>query len=243
LFNGKLKPANREKAMPTEKILVVEDEENIQELIRYNLAKEGYQVSCVLSGEKGLEAARTGRPDLVLLDLMLPGLDGLDVCKELKRDPATQSIAVIMVTAKGDETDIVTGLELGADDYVIKPFSPKILLSRVKAVLRRKHFPVVDSDEVIQIGDLVIHPGRYEVQLGNNKLDLTFTEFRILQTLATRPGWVFTRGQIVDAVRGEDHAVTDRSVDFQIVGLRRKLGNCSTYIETVRGVGYRFQEA
>ena len=127
--------------MPTEKILVVEDEENIQELIRYNLAKEGYQVSCVLSGEKGLEAARTGNPDLVLLDLMLPGLDGLDVCKELKRDAATQGIAVIMVTAKGDETDIVTGLELGADDYVVKPFSPKVLLSRVKAVLRRKHSP------------------------------------------------------------------------------------------------------
>jgi two-component system phosphate regulon response regulator PhoB len=229
--------------MPSEKILVVEDEESIQELIRYNLAKEGYQVSCALSGEKGLEAARTGNPDLVLLDLMLPGLDGLDVCKELKRDPATQGIAIIMVTAKGDETDIVTGLELGADDYVIKPFSPKILLSRVKAVLRRKHSPVVDYKEVIQIGDLVIHPGRHEVQLGNKKLDLTFTEFRILQTLAARPGWVFTRGQIVDAVRGEDHAVTDRSVDFQIVGLRRKLDYCSTYIETVRGVGYRFQEA
>jgi two-component system phosphate regulon response regulator PhoB len=148
-----------------------------------------------------------------------------------------------MVTAKGDETDIVTGLELGADDYVIKPFSPKILLSRIKAVLRRKHSPVLDDKEVIQIGDLVIHPGRHEVQLGNKKLDLTFTEFRILQTLAARPGWVFTRGQIVDAVRGEDHAVTDRSVDFQIVGLRRKLDYCSTYIETVRGVGYRFQEA
>jgi two-component system phosphate regulon response regulator PhoB len=229
--------------MPTEKILVVEDEENIQELIRYNLTKEGYQVSCALSGEKGLDAARTENPDLVLLDLMLPGLDGLDVCKELKRDAATQAIAVIMVTAKGDETDIVTGLEMGADDYVIKPFSPKILLSRVKAVLRRKHSPQPDDKDVIHIGDLAIHPGRHEALLENKKLDLTFTEFRILQTLATRPGWVFTRGQIVDAVRGEDHAVTDRSVDFQIVGLRRKLGNYSEYIETVRGVGYRFQES
>lgn len=229
--------------MPTEKILVVEDEENIQELIRYNLAKEGYRVSCVLNGEKGLEAARTENPDLVLLDLMLPGLDGLDVCKELKRDPATQDIAVIMVTAKGDETDIVMGLELGADDYVTKPFSPKILLSRVKAVLRRQHSPAPESHEMIQIGDLVIHPGRHEALLKNKKIDLTFTEFRILQTLATRPGWVFTRGQIVDAVRGEDHAVTDRSVDFQIVGLRRKLGNYSEHIETVRGVGYRFQES
>lgn len=229
--------------MPTEKILVVEDEENIQELIQYNLAKEGYQVSCVPSGEKGLEAARSGNPDLVLLDLMLPGLDGLDVCKELKRDAATQGIAVIMVTAKGDETDIVTGLELGADDYVVKPFSPKVLLSRVKAVLRRKYSPAPTDKDVIQINDLVIHSGRHEVMLKNKKLDLTFTEFRILQTLATRPGWVFTRGQIVDAVRGEDHAVTDRSVDFQIVGLRRKLDDYATYIETVRGVGYRFQEA
>ena len=229
--------------MPTEKILVVEDEENIQELIQYNLAKEGYHVSCALNGEKGLEAARTENPDLVLLDLMLPGLDGLDVCKELKRDAATQGIAVIMVTAKGDETDIVTGLELGADDYVVKPFSPKILLSRVKAVLRRKQSPAPKDKDVIQIDDLVIHSGRHEALLENKKLDLTFTEFRILQTLATRPGWVFTRGQIVDAVRGEDHAVTDRSVDFQIVGLRRKLDHYATYIETVRGVGYRFQEA
>lgn len=229
--------------MPTEKILVVEDEATILELIQYNLTKEGYQVSCVASGEKGLEAARAGNPDLVLLDLMLPGLDGLDVCKELKRDAATQGIAVIMVTAKGDETNIVMGLELGADDYVVKPFSPKILLSRVKAVLRRKDSPSPADKDVIQIGDLVIHSGRHEVLLRNKKLDLTFTEFRILQTLAARPGWVFTRGQIVDAVRGEDHAVTDRSVDFQIVGLRRKLDYCATYIETVRGVGYRFQEA
>ena len=229
--------------MPTEKVLVVEDEANIQELIRYNLSKEGYQVSCVLSGEKGLDAARAEHPDLVLLDLMLPGLDGLDVCKELKRDAATRGIAVIMVTAKGDETDIVTGLELGADDYVVKPFSPKILLSRVKAVLRRKHSPEPNGKDVIQFGDLTIHPGRHEALLENKKLDLTFTEFRILQTLAARPGWVFTRGQIVDAVRGEDHAVTDRSVDFQIVGLRRKLDHYSSCIETVRGVGYRFQEA
>ena len=168
--------------MPTEKILVVEDEENIQELIRYNLAKEGYQVNCVLSGENGLKAARTENPDLVLLDLMLPGLDGLDVCKELKRDATTQGIAVIMVTAKGDETDIVMGLELGADDYVVKPFSPKVLLSRVKAVLRRKHSPTLDDQQVIQIDDLVIHPGRHEALLENKKLDLTFTEFRILQT-------------------------------------------------------------
>jgi len=228
--------------MPTEKILIVEDEENIQELIRYNLAKEGYQLICASSGEQGLEAARKKNPDLVLLDLMLPGLDGLDVCRELKRDAGTRNIAVIMVTAKGEESDVVTGLELGADDYVTKPFSPKVLLSRVKAVLRRQHAIQKDQTEVTRIHDLVIHPGRHEARLKDQKLDLTFTEFRILQMLATRPGWVFTRGQIVDAVRGDDHAVTDRSVDFQMVGLRRKLGEDSDYIETVRGVGYRFLE-
>jgi len=229
--------------MPSQTILVVEDEENILELIRYNLAKEGYRVICAPNGEQGLEAARSELPDLILLDLMLPGLDGLAVCRELKREPETQDISVIMVTARGEESDVVRGLELGADDYVTKPFSPKVLLSRVKAVLRRRQIPVPDSLAVIQIDALTLHPGRHEVLLENRKLDLTFTEFRILQKLAARPGWVFTRGQIVDAVRGEDHAVTDRSVDFQVVGLRRKLGDFSHYIETVRGVGYRFKEA
>lgn len=228
--------------MPSERILVVEDEENILELIRYNLAREGYRVTCASSGETGLDTARSEQPDLILLDLMLPGLDGLGVCRELKRDPMTHDMAVIMVTARGEESDIVAGLELGADDYVLKPFSPRVLLSRVKAVLRRKQAPPAEASEVIRIHPLTLHPGRHEVLLDNRKLDLTFTEFRILQTLASRPGWVFTRGQIVDAVRGEDHAVTDRSVDFQVVGLRRKLGEHSSFIETVRGVGYRFQE-
>lgn len=229
--------------MPAESILVIEDEDNIQELIRYNLAREGYQVLCASSGEKGLQTARAENPDLILLDLMLPGLDGLDVCRELKREALTRGISIIMVTARGEESDVVTGLELGADDYVIKPFSPRVLLSRVKAVLRRRHAPVTGESDAIRIHSLIIHPGRHEVLLDNQKLDLTFTEFSILHILASRPGWVFTRGQIVDAVRGEGHAVTDRSVDFQIVGLRRKLGEHSDYIETVRGVGYRFQES
>ena len=151
-------------------------------------------------------------------------------------------VPIIMVTAKGEESDIVTGLEMGADDYITKPFSPQIFLSRVKAVLRRKNGQPEPPDRVIQIQDLVIHPGRHEVQIRDEKIDLTFTEFRILQMLASRPGWVFTRGQIVDDVRGEDHAVTDRSVDFQIVGLRKKLGDYAEYIETVRGVGYRFKD-
>jgi len=228
--------------MPSEKILVVEDEEDIQELIRYNLALEAYKVSCVSRGEEALRAAVADKPDLMILDLMLPGIDGLAVCRNMKADPGTRDVPIIMVTAKGEESDIVTGLEMGADDYITKPFSPQIFLSRVKAVLRRKNGSPASPDGIITIQGLVIHPGRHEVQIDNEKIDLTFTEFRILQILATRPGWVFTRGQIVDGVRGEDHAVTDRSVDFQIVGLRKKLGDYAEYIETVRGVGYRFKD-
>ncbi len=228
--------------MTGEKVLVVEDEEDIQELIRYNLAREAYQVTCVTRGEEALQKARSILPDLMVLDLMLPGVDGLEVCRTLKGNPETSAIPVVMVTAKGEESDVVTGLEMGADDYVTKPFSPKILLSRIKAVLRRRSEAPRNENDIIQYKDLVIHPGRHEVQVKDKTIDLTFTEFRILQTLASRPGWVFTRSQIVDAVRGENYAVTDRSVDFQIVGLRKKLGSCATYIQTVRGVGYRFQE-
>lgn len=228
--------------MPGEKVLVVEDEEDIQELIRYNLAREAYNVTCVTCGEEGLKSAVSVSPDLIVLDLMLPGVDGLEVCRALKSNPDTAPIPVVMVTAKGEESDVVTGLELGADDYVTKPFSPKILLSRIKAVLRRKTEGPVDVNGVIKIKNLTLHPGRHEVTVDDKKVDLTFTEFKILQTLASRPGWVFTRTQIVDAVRGENYAVTDRSVDFQVVGLRRKLGDGAEFIQTVRGVGYRFQE-
>lgn len=230
--------------MTAEKILVVEDEEDIQELIRYNLAREAFQVTCVDTGEKALKQAAKETPDLVVLDLMLPGIDGLNVCKSMKADAGLRAIPIIMVTAKGEESDVVTGLEMGADDYVTKPFSPKIFISRVRAVLRRRgETPKpADPNGVLTVKDLTIHAGRHEVKVKNKKLDLTFTEFRILEILASRPGWVFTRGQLVDAIRGEDHAVTDRSVDFQIVGLRKKLGDCADYIETVRGVGYRFQD-
>jgi two-component system phosphate regulon response regulator PhoB len=228
--------------MTAEKILVVEDEEDIQELIRYNLAREAFKVTCVDTGEQALQRAASEHPDLVVLDLMLPGIDGLNVCRTMKADPSLRDIPIIMVTAKGEESDVVTGLEMGADDYVTKPFSPNIFLSRVRAVLRRRTEPAQPENGVIRVKELMIHPGRHEVQVDGKKLDLTFTEFRILQMLAARPGWVFTRGQIVDEIRGEDHAVTDRSVDFQIVGLRKKLGEYATFIETVRGVGYRFKD-
>jgi two-component system, OmpR family, alkaline phosphatase synthesis response regulator PhoP len=228
--------------MAREKILVVDDEEDILELVRYNLSKERYRVSIALSGEIALQKAREERPDLILLDLMLPGLDGLTVCRELKRDPLTSSTPIVMLTAKGEEADIVVGLELGADDYIVKPFSPRVLQARIKAVLRRGDHDDAE-DALINIHDLSIHPARHEVLLEGVPITLTTTEFRILHFLARRPGWVFSRDKIINAVKGEDYAVTDRSVDVQIVGLRKKLGPAGECIQTVRGVGYKFKES
>ena len=228
--------------MPKEKILVVDDEEDILELVRYNLTKEGFNVLCASTGEEGLNAAKSKLPDLIILDLMLPGIDGLDVARSLKSEKNTKDIPVIMLTAKGEEADIVTGLELGADDYISKPFSPRILTARVRAVLRRRSKPADDEKDILEIHDIIIHTGRHEVLVNDEPIQLTFTEFGILNFLVRRPGWVFTRSQIVDAVRGDDYFVTDRSVDVQIVGLRKKLGSAGKYIETVRGVGYRFKE-
>jgi len=222
-------------------ILIIEDEEDIRELVKYNLQRENFDVLEAESGEEGLKLVERVVPDLVLLDLMLPGKDGLEICRMLKRNPRTQNIPVVMMTARGEESDIITGLELGADDYVVKPFSPKVLGARVKAVLRRKaSAPELAPEDVIKIYDLVIHPGRHEVLVKDKPVDLSATEFRLLHFLARRPGWVSTRYQIVDAVHGEDYPVTERSVDVQIVGLRRKLKRAGDYIETVRGVGYRF---
>jgi two-component system, OmpR family, alkaline phosphatase synthesis response regulator PhoP len=225
-----------------ERILVVDDEEDLLELVNYNLSKEGYRVHCVESGEKALAEARTSLPDLIVLDLLLPAVDGLEVCRLLKADPRTQQIPVIMLTAKSAEADVVTGLELGADDYLTKPFSPRVLLARIKALLRRKAKEAADTAGSIRIRELMIHPGRHEVLLSGKPVDLTFTEFKLLQFLARKPGWAFTRSQIVDAVKGTDYPVTERSVDVQVVGLRKKLGDFGANIETVRGIGYRFRE-
>jgi two-component system phosphate regulon response regulator PhoB len=232
--------------MARETVLVVDDEEDILELVKYNLAKEGFTVVAVASGEDALAATRTKQPDAVVLDLMLPGLDGLEVCRRMKSDPTMRHIPIVMLTAKGTEADIVTGLELGASDYVTKPFSPRVLTARVRAVLRRED-ESTDDGGVMHVRELVIHPGRHEVLAGGVPVNLTATEFRILVFLARRPGWVFTRQQIVDAAQGDDvyvadRFVTDRSVDVHIVSLRRKLGSCGAYIETVRGVGYRLRD-
>lgn len=225
------------------KILVVEDEAPIQELIEFNLKRKNYRVKVVDSGEDALQAVSSFAPDLILLDIMLPGLDGLEVCKKVKSDPETESIPVIMLTALSEEADIVAGLELGADDYVTKPFSPRVLLARVKAALRRTA-PAEKTDRKSTrcIHGIEINSVRHEVKVDGNKTDLTFTEFKVLQLFISQPGRVFTRYQIVDAVHGEDYPVTDRSVDVQIVGLRKKLGDAGKNIETVRGIGYRFKE-
>ncbi len=224
-------------------ILIVEDEEDIRELVRYNLERENFGVGEAASGEAGLKAVAQKKPDLILLDLMLPGKDGLQICRELKKNDTTCDIPVVMMTARGEESDVITGLELGAEDYIVKPFSPKVLVARVKAVLRRKAaVPVPDTEDVLRICELVIHPGRHSVTVGGKPVDLTATEFGLLHFLARRPGWVFTRYQIVDAVHGEDYPVTERSVDVQVVGLRKKLKKAGDCIETVRGIGYRFRD-
>ena len=227
--------------MRKKEILIVEDEDDIRELVRYNLAKEGFEVRPVSTGEEALEEIEKHPPDLVILDLMLPGVDGLEVCRTLKLNPKTKDIPIAMLTAKGEEADIVTGLELGADDYITKPFSPRVLLARVRAVLRRKIEKTTDEDTVIAIHNITIHPGRHEVFVDGDLIDLSPTEFKILQYLAHHPGWVFTRYQIVDAIHRDDYPVTDRSVDVQISGLRKKLGKAGKFIVTVHRVGYKLK--
>ncbi|NIP24934.1 MAG: response regulator [Phycisphaerae bacterium] len=222
-------------------ILIVDDEEDIRELVELNLAQEGYGILSCETGEQALETAGSKLPDLIILDLMLPGIDGLEVCKKLKSNHKTENIPIVMLTAKGEEADIVTGLELGADDYVTKPFRGKVLVARVRRILRRT---TQRSEEAIaiKIHDLTIDPARREVLVKDKHAELTFTEFNVLHTLAKRPGLVFTRYQIVDALHSGDYLVTERAVDVQIVSLRKKLGPCGKYIETVRGVGYRFKD-
>jgi two-component system, OmpR family, alkaline phosphatase synthesis response regulator PhoP len=222
-------------------ILVVDDEPDLLELVHYTLTRAGYQVGCVKSGEEALTQVQTRPPDLIVLDLLLPGMDGLEICQRLKRNQQTAAIPIVMLTAKSEEADVVTGLELGADDYLTKPFSPRVLAARVKAVLRRQQVLEEREAEVIVRGDLVIHSGHHQVRLSNRPIPLTPTEFRILQLLAQRPGWVFSRYQIVDGARGDDAGVTERSVDVHIAALRRKLGTQAAIIETVRGVGYRLR--
>ncbi len=225
-------------------VYAVEDEEDILELITYNLTKEGFPVEGFINGEELLERVARQRPSCIVVDLMLPGIDGLEICKRIRNQPATEEVGLIILTAKGEEADIVTGLELGADDYIVKPFSPRVLIARIKAVLRRKAHIQEEGGEQgreLRINNICIHPGRYEVTVDDEPVHFTSSEFKTLYFLASRPGWVFTRGQIVDYVHGENYPVTDRSVDVMVAGVRKKLGNAGDFVETVRGIGYRFK--
>lgn len=229
--------------MPNQTILIVEDERDIADLIAFNLKREGYSVVMVSSGEEGLRQARAILPDLIVLDIMLPGLNGLDVCRNLKAEPATNSIRIIMLTARDDDIDVVTGLEVGADDYMTKPFSPKVLVARIRAVLRRPVKTAGDAPTVQNYGELEISVEKRQVTVSGEALNLTHTEFEILCLLARRPGWVFSRSQLIDALRDGQQVVTERAIDVQIVNLRKKLGSCGDYIQTVRGSGYRLKES
>jgi two-component system phosphate regulon response regulator PhoB len=224
------------------KILVVEDNPDILELVAYNLEAQGYEVVRAMTGENGLSQAARTEPDLVILDVMLPGINGLDVCRKLKQQENTRAIPVILLTAKGEDTDIISGLELGADDYITKPFSPKVLIARVRALLRRVgEEKVPDAGSVLQVHGITMDTVRHEVLVEGDEVAVSATEFAILKHLMTNPGWVFSRNQIIDAVRGGNYPVTERSVDVQILGLRKKLGPQGQHIETVRGVGYRLR--
>jgi two-component system phosphate regulon response regulator PhoB len=223
-------------------ILVVEDEEDLRDIIIYNLDREGYQTIGVESGEQGLEQAISLKPDMLILDLMLPGMSGLDVCKQVKQNNDTRGMPIIIVSAKGEEADIVSGLEMGADDYVAKPFSPRILLARVRALLRRSKQGDEEDLSNLAIDGLMIDAKKFQLKINGIPIDLTKSEFSILHYLASHRGWVFTRYQIVDAIRGDEYVVTERAIDVQVAGLRKKLGSHAKLIETVRGVGYRFKE-
>ena len=228
-------------------ILLVEDEQDLMELLSYNLSREGYQVETAGSGEDGLKCVRAmgGKLDLVLLDLMLPGIDGLEVCRSIKSREATADVPVVMLTAKGEESDIVRGLELGADDYITKPFSPRVLMARIQAVLRRAEIAggrSASPGSLVQAGPITIDKDRHEVTVNGETAVLTATEFKLLSLLTAKAGRVYTRQQIIDSIHEGYAAVTDRSVDVQVVSLRRKLGDAGRLIETVRGVGYRLRD-
>lgn len=225
------------------KILIVEDEPDISEAIEYKLVKEGYDTITSPDGEEALQLLKTELPELVLLDLMLPGLDGLEVCRKIKENPETRHIPIIMVSAKGEESDIVLGLGLGADDYITKPFSLKELAGRVKAVLRRGALKEIgDRSAMIVCGDLEVDPDKHKVCIAGKTVPFTATEFRLLHHLASHPGRVFTRDQLLNVAGDDKTFVLDRNIDVHVRAIRKKLGDKNSIIETIRGVGYRFAD-
>ena len=229
--------------MKKELIVVVEDEADIREVLVYNLKREGYRVVSAPDGEQGLKMIQEKIPDLVLLDLMLPGLDGLKICRRLKDDDQTGSIPIVMVSARGEESDIVLGLELGADDYITKPFSTRELLARINAVLRRRE-PQNEKKLTTRIDcdGVIIDIRRHEVMVDGAPVPFTATEFKLLHFLSTHPGWVFTRDHLLSRIMGEESFIVDRNIDVHIQAVRKKLGPHRNLIETIRGIGYRFKD-
>jgi DNA-binding response OmpR family regulator len=223
-------------------ILIIDDEKDLIELVRYNLEKEGYRVASACDGESGLTAAFQTMPDIVIVDLMLPGIDGLEVCHRLRSESRTAQIPILMLTAKSAEADRIVGLELGADDYVTKPFSPRELAARIKAILRRTSQSSQESGKVIRHGGLTIDLGRCDASHDGKILDLTATEFRLLHMLALHPGRVYSRSELIDGALGKEVVVIDRTIDVHITSLRKKMAEYGDRIETVRGFGYRFRE-
>lgn len=227
--------------MTKARILVVEDDLSLSEVLAYNLRNEGYEVTLAHDGQDGLTRAQLSTPDLIILDVMLPIVDGMDVCRRLRADATTRDVLILMLTAKAEELDELVGFSLGADDYVTKPFSVKVLLERIKALLRRTQKEPSDG-EVISCHDVVIDRSRHRVTSAGKTLELTRSEFRLLETLIRQPGRVFARSELIDAALGEDTIVMERTIDVHIRALRRKLGKNANVIETVRGVGYRFRD-
>ena len=229
--------------MSANQIVIVEDEPDILEVISYNLKREGFDVETSMDGIQGLRLIQDISPDLVLLDIMLPGLDGLEICRRLRADPSNANTSIIIVSAKGEENDVVLGLGLGADDYIAKPFSPRELLARVKAVLRRRvSTQSTSTKSSITVDQLEIDVEKFTAFVDGKKINLTATEFRLLHFLASNRGRVFTRDQLLGQSSGNDAMVIDRNIDVHVRAIRKKLGSNQQYIETIRGVGYRFKD-
>jgi len=227
--------------MTRPKILIIEDERALNQVLTYNLQREGYETLVAYDGQEGLRKAQTLLPDVVLLDLMLPVVDGLDVCRRLRSGEQTRKIPILMLTAKGEETDQLVGFSLGADDYVTKPFSVKVLLQRIKAVQRRFQGEEEPANVIDHLG-VRLDRVRHQVSIHGKPIELTPTEFRLLECFLRQPGRAFTRPQLMDAAMGDEAVVLERTIDVHVKSLRRKLGREGDLIETVRGLGYRFRE-
>lgn len=227
--------------MAKRKILVVEDDRSLASVLEYNLTNSGYEVLCAYDGQDGLNQARSRNPDLMILDVMLPVIDGVELCRQLRAESATRQTPIMMLTAKAEETDQLIGFSVGADDYVCKPFSIRVLLERLKSLLRRQN-RTASNQEVITIGDITVDRVKHRASLSGKPMDLTPSEFRLLDTLMRQAGRAFDRAELIDLALGADTMVLDRTIDVHIRSLRKKLGHCADFVETVRGVGYRFSE-